>query len=93
MLKLLTVRMFDNLDDFCRPTSPNLAIYSFNKVQSTANELPTPALVSDAVVPEILATEWRDWFDSVSDEAPCGMGIHCQEKRYEEMVCVPERLE
>lgn len=84
--------MFDDFDNFCWPASANLSIYSFGQIQSTTDQLPSPALISETVVPEIFASKRRHGLDSIPNEASSSMAVHGQKKRYKQMMRVPKRF-
>jgi hypothetical protein len=44
------------------------------------------------VVPELSSGEGREWLNSVTHETSCGMGVHSEEERNEQVMCVPESL-
>lgn len=70
----------------------DLPIETLNKVQSTAPQLPAPAFISQAMVPEVGSGKGRVWVGGVSDEASGGVGIECEKKRNEKMMRIPEGL-
>jgi hypothetical protein len=83
----------DNLDNLGLAPAANLAVQTVDKVKTTAYKLPSPALVADAVGPEVGLVERRKGRGGVTDEAARGMGVHAKQERDEEVVGVPERLE
>lgn len=85
--------MTDNSRDLGRPTSTDLTIETLHQVNATANELPTPTLITNAVLPEQLAGEWRESIGCVTDEAANCMRVHAEQEWNEQVVRVPERLE
>jgi hypothetical protein len=89
----LTVWVAHNSDNLGVSSRPDLAIEAFPKVQSTSPQLPAPAFISYAVVPEVGFVKWRKWVGCVTDEAPGGMSIEREEERDKKMVRVPEGLE
>jgi hypothetical protein len=50
-------------------------------------------LVSNAVVPEIGASERTIWLGGVTDEATCGMGIQSQDENERKVMRIPKRFE
>lgn len=93
MLSILTIWMSDDFDDFRWSASTNLSIYSLEQIHATTNQLPAPALISKTMVPEVFASKWRDRLNSIPNEASGSMCIHGQEKRYKQVMRVPECLE
>jgi hypothetical protein len=49
--------MSDNPRNFCGTGRAYFPIYPFEKIKATAPELPSPAFISDAVLPEVLTSE------------------------------------
>lgn len=70
----------------------NLAVKSLNQVKATSPELPSPSLITDAMVPEIVTSEWREGVRGVSNEASSGVGVEPKHEGDEQVVSVPERL-
>jgi hypothetical protein len=87
-----TVRMSHDFDDLRLAARSYLAVQSFTKINTSTDELPSPTLVANAVVPEVLAGKWRIRIRAVADETSSGMRVHCQQERDEQMVRVPESL-
>jgi hypothetical protein len=83
----------NDLDDLGLAPAADLAVEAIEKVQETTDEFPSPAFISNAVVPEVVMIEWRKWVTSVSDEAASSMGVHAEQERDEQVVGVPESLE
>jgi hypothetical protein len=84
--------MTDDLDNLSLAPDTNLAIQALKKVETSTKELPPPTFVADTVGPEDLASKWREWLGSVTDETSRCMSIHAEQERNEEMMSVPERL-
>jgi len=72
---------------------PDLAIDTLEQIGSSGPQFPAPALVANAVRPEVLAGKGRDGGSDVADEAAGCVGVEGEEEGDEEMVCVPEGLE
>ena len=53
----LTIWMSHDLRDLRLPSSSDLSVETFDEVDPTTPQLPSPALIPDAVVPELLARE------------------------------------
>ena len=83
----------DYFGDFGGTAGADFAIDPFEEVEATAPEFPAPALVADAVVPEVFAREGGVGVDRVANEAACGVGVHGEEEGDEEVVSVPEGFE
>ena len=90
---MLTVRVADNLDDLGLATAADLAVETIDEVETASDKFPAPALVTDAVSPEVVVVEWRKGSGRVSDETARGVRVHANEERNKEVVRVPERLE
>lgn len=88
-----TVRMTNHFGDDGGTTSPNLAIKSLEKVESTAHKLPPPPLIPNAMVPKVLPRERRDRIGGVADKAPRGVRVQGEHEWDEQMVRIPEGLE
>jgi hypothetical protein len=68
--------MADNFGDSSLPPASDLSINTFDEVESTGPKLPTPAFISDAVTPEVLASEWREWVNSITNETSSSVRVH-----------------
>lgn len=84
--------MFDDTHDLDLPPALDLAVNPLAEIQRPAPELPPPALIADAMVPEIIAGEHRIRSRRVSHEAAGCVRIQGKQKWDEQMVRVPERL-
>ena len=87
------VGVADNFGDLGGAAGPDFAVDALDEVYTAADELPAPAFVANAVIPEACAGERRVSVDGVADEAACGVGVHAEEERDEEMMGVPEGFE
>ena len=85
--------MSDYADNLRLAPTPNLAIDALDEVDAAAPELPAPAVVADAVLPEYSSGKGRVGLDRVAHETADGVGVHGQEEGDEEVMGVPERLE
>ena len=72
---------------------PNLSIDSFNHIDSSSPQLPSPALIAQAMIPERLSCKGRVGVQTVADETSSSMGVESQQEGDEQMVRVPEGLE
>lgn len=84
--------MPDNLGDFRLPTRPDFTIQPFKEINSTTPELPSPALIPQAVVPKVGPGKRRKWLGRISHETPGCVGVETQHERDKEMMRVPKRL-
>src|SRR6478735_2169006 len=89
----LTIRMADHAGDLGLPAGANLAVQTLNEVEASAEELPSPALVADAVIPEFVSGEGRDGGSGITHEAADGVRVQGDHEGNEEVVRVPESLE
>lgn len=89
------VWMSDNLGDLGLPTSSDHAIDTFDEVDDTRSQGESPRLITDAVVPEGLASEWRNWLFGVgiSHETPSRVSVQSKEEDEGQMMSVPEDFE
>lgn len=85
--------MADNAGDLGGATSPNFAVQALHQVNAASEHFPSPTLVTDAVLPEDLASKWRESVRRVTDETSDSMRVHSYDERDKEVVGVPERLE
>lgn len=85
--------MFDHFDNLRRPPSSQFSVHPLDKVQPTTHQLPSPTLITQTVIPEHLSRERRVWLRCVAHKTSGSVRIKPQEKRHEQMVRVPERLE
>lgn len=87
------VRVADDTGDLGFAAGADLTPETFNEIETTSPQLPSPAQVTDAVGPVIVSCERREALGSVTDEAADSVGVQSEEKRDKEMVSVPEGLE
>lgn len=85
--------MTDNFDNLRLTARANLTIQTFDQIKATSPQLPSPSLVSQAMIPEVRSCKWREWIDAITHKATSGMCVHGQEKRDEEVVRIPEGFE
>jgi len=90
---MLTIRMAHDPDNLCLFPGSDLSVHTFDEIESTSPELPTPTFITDAVRPEILRVKWRKGLNGVANKASCGMGVESEQEWNEQMMGVPERLE
>lgn len=84
--------MFYDFENLRWPASANLSIYPLKQIQPTADQLPSPALISETVIPEVFASKRRHRLDCISNKASSSMAVHGQKKRHKQMMRVPECL-
>ena len=84
--------MSDNLDNLRLPPRTNFAVETLNQVDAAAKQLPAPALVADAVVPEVGTGKGRPWIGGVTHEAAGSVGVHAEQEGNEEVMRIPKRL-
>lgn len=85
--------MTDDTSNLGLTTGSNFTIQTLDEIDGTAEKLPSPALVTNAVLPENVTSERRHPICSVTDEATDGMRVHAQHEGDEQVVSVPESLE
>jgi hypothetical protein len=84
--------MTHDLDNLRLPPRPDFPVKPLQEVETSTEQLPSPALVSDAVGPEVGAGERREGSDRISDEAAGGVSVHAEEEWDEQVMRVPEGL-
>lgn len=84
--------MSDNLDNLGFPSAANFAVEAVEQVQSTSDKFPSPSLVPNAMVPEVLSGERRKVGHSIANEAARGVRVHAKQEGNEEVMSVPESL-
>lgn len=67
--------MFDDLGDFGMFPGTDLSPDTLNEVKGECPEGKPPALVSDAVFPELLGIKRREWLWCITYEASSSVGI------------------
>lgn len=72
---------------------PNFPVKSLDQVQATADQLPAPPIIPNAVSPPVGGIEGAIRVHRVADEATGSMCVHGEHKGNEEMVGVPEGFE
>ena len=85
--------MADHTRDLGVLSRTNLTVQTLAQVKATGPQLPTPSLVTDAVLPEDVASQWREWPSCVTHETADCVGVESEHERDEQVVCVPKRLE
>lgn len=85
--------MANNPSDLGRAASPDLTVQTLYEVDTTAKQFPSPALVTNTMLPEDLTGEGREGGGRITDEAADCVCVHAQQERDEKVVSVPERLE
>jgi len=92
-VKNLTIWVTDDTGDAGLAAGADLTVETLDQIDAASPELPSPPEVTDAVVPIILASEWRVCVLGRAHKAPDGVGVQTQEEGDEQVVGVPERLE
>lgn len=90
---LLTIRVPDDTGDLGLAHSADLAVQPLHEVEAARPQFPPPTQVTDAMLPVLVAGEWREAVGCVADEAADCMGVQGEEEGDEKMVHVPKRLE
>lgn len=93
MGRFLTIWMTNDSRDLGQALSPNLTVKTLCQVTSSSKQLPSPSLITDAVLPEEVSGKGRYGVDRVTNEAADSVGVKSEEEGDEEMVRVPEGLE
>ena len=84
--------MPDDLDDLGLSSRPDLAVQSLRKIKPSGKQLPSPAFVAYAVIPEPSSSKRAIRLNRIAHEASSGMRVHRQEEWDEEVMRVPKRL-
>jgi hypothetical protein len=82
----------NDLDDFGLTSAADLPVQTVKEIQTAADKLPSPTLVTDAVRPKVVFIEWRIGRDCVSDETTRCVSVHAEQEWDEKVVGVPEGL-
>ena len=85
--------MADDTGDASLTADADLTVETLHQVQAASEELPTPAFVTDAVVPEVGPSKRREGVGGIAYEAAHGVGVQAQHEGNEQVVGVPESLE
>ena len=85
--------MTDNLNNVGGAAGTNLTVQTLERVDDTAPYVPTPCLITNAVVPEWTMVEGRIRQWRVTDKATGCVGKQGQEEGNEKMVGIPESFE
>ena len=85
--------MADDTGDPGLAHGTDLPVQALNQVEAAGEQFPPPALVPDAVLPEVGAGKRRLGVRSVAHEAANGVGVEAKEERDKQVVGVPEGLE
>lgn len=84
------VRMANNLNDLSGAPTADLTVQAVDEIQTASDKLPSPALVTDAVRPEVIVVEGRESRCCITNEAARCVGVHAEQERDKEVVGVPE---
>ena len=87
------VGVADHFEDGGGAAGADLAVDALEEVEAAGPEFPAPALVADAVRPEVGAGEGGVGEFGVAHEAAGGVGVEGEEEGDEEVVRVPECFE
>ena len=71
----------------------DFTVETLAEVEASSPQLPSPAEITDAVLPVLVAGKGRVALGSIADEAADGVGVETEQERDEEVVSVPEGLE
>lgn len=84
--------MADDFCDFGAAAGVDFAVEALDEVNAAAPELPAPAFVADAVIPEGLACKRGEGQlgSIIADETAGGVGVESEEERNKEMMRIPE---
>lgn len=85
--------MANNTGDLGVTLGTDLAVQSFDQIEATGEQLPSPSQVTNAVVPVISTIEWRERKGCGADETSRGVGVETKQKGDKKMMRVPKRLE
>lgn len=75
---VLTVWVADDFDNLSLSPLADLTVETVEEIQAATDKLPSPALVTDAVGPEVLLIEWRKRGCSITNEATGCMRVHAE---------------
>lgn len=90
---MLTIRMAHDPDNLCLFPGSDLSVHTFDEIESTSPELPTPTFIPNAMLPEYSTGKGRKWLHGVANEASSGVGVKAKQEWNEEMMGIPEGLE
>jgi hypothetical protein len=93
LFKLLTIWMTNDSNNLGFSSGSDLTIDSLEEIETTSPELPSPSLVSNAMLPEVGLIEWRERYGGVTDETSSGVSVETEHKRNEEVVSIPKCFE
>lgn len=85
--------MTDDFNNLRLSPAADFTVETVDEVQTTADKLPSPTFVSDAVGPEVVVVEGRKRKCSITHETVGCMRVHAEKERNEQVVSVPEGLE
>lgn len=70
-----SIRVFNDLEDFGMFPSTDLSPDTLNEIKGECPEGKAPALVSDAVLPELLIIERREWLRGITYKASSSVSV------------------
>lgn len=70
-----TIRMANDFCDDCHAPGSDLPVQSFEEIQSSNDQLPSPSFIAKTMIPELFPCERRDRARGIPDKAPSGVGV------------------
>jgi hypothetical protein len=84
--------MTNDLDNLGFTPTADFTVETVDEVETAADKLPSPALVTNAVSPEVVLVEGRKVGHGVTNETARCVRVHSEQERNEKMMGVPESL-
>jgi hypothetical protein len=84
--------MTNDLDNLGFAPAADFTVQTVAEVETTADKLPSPALVTNAVSPEVVLVEGRKGRRGVTNETARCVGVHSEQEWNKEVVGIPESL-
>lgn len=85
--------MADDLGDDSLTPGADLAVKTFEEVESNGDKLPSPSFITKAMVPESLTRKRGYRIGCISHETTRSVGVQSQKERNKQVVCIPEGFE
>jgi hypothetical protein len=84
--------MTNDLDNLGFAPAADFTVQTVAEVETTADKLPSPALVTNAVSPEVVLVEGRKGRRGVTNETACCVRVHSKQEGNKKVMGVPEGL-
>jgi hypothetical protein len=82
--------MAEDTGYLCLSATTDFPVYTLHEIQYAPDELPSPALITNTVVPKRSPCERGVRFCALADETASSVGVEAEDKWNEQVMCIPE---